>query len=103
MGVRLSIIVTPEKVQIGDKTIYVDNLRPVELLLAALAYGIGIRYIDKTGEAFEMQCEVEGYQIKCEANCTGEEERCLVFRTVTKGIQFTCRDKAQTKGRDLGT
>jgi hypothetical protein len=90
---RHKITVTPTSVKIDDKEIQVGGLRPVDLLLAALAYGVGIRYIDKTGQPYEMECEVEGYEIRCLAPCTGEEDKCLVYQTTTKGgLKVICRD-----------
>lgn len=52
-------------------------------MIAALAYGVGIRYVDKTGQPYEIECEIERGQIKCYAPCTGEEERCIVYKTLT--------------------
>ncbi|MEZ0319152.1 MAG: hypothetical protein ABWK05_04050 [Pyrobaculum sp.] len=63
-------------------------------MIAALAYGVGIRYVDKTGQPYEIECEIERGQIKCYAPCTGEEERCIVYKTLTKGLlQFNCVKK----------
>jgi hypothetical protein len=73
-------------VAIDGKEIDLTGLRPIDLMLAALAYGIGIRYIDKTGEPYEMECEVDGYNVTCRAKCTGEEEKCLIYQTLTKGL-----------------
>jgi hypothetical protein len=40
-----------------------------------------------------MECEVEGYEIRCVAPCTGEEDKCLVYQTTTKGgLKVICRD-----------
>ncbi|MEM0484337.1 MAG: hypothetical protein QW434_06540 [Pyrobaculum sp.] len=39
---------------VGDREIDITGLRPIDLMLAALAYGIGIRYIDMEGRPFEM-------------------------------------------------
>lgn len=82
----VKIKVTNHKVIINGKEIDVQGIRPIDLLLAAVAYGIGIRYIDKTGEPYEMECRVEGYEIVCDAKCTGEEEKCAAYRTATKGL-----------------
>ncbi|MEM1663609.1 MAG: hypothetical protein QXY12_05320 [Pyrobaculum sp.] len=87
---KLNIVNTGDRIYIGDREIDISNVKPVDLLLAALAYGVGIRYIDKTGEEFRMECEVENYRIKCRAKCSGEEERCLVFRTLKETIEFQC-------------
>lgn len=90
-GNTIKAIVTQEKVVVGDLEIDVKSVKPVELMLAALAYGIGIRYVDKTGQPYEIECEVEGYEVRCRAPCTGEEEKCLVYKTLTKGsLQFHC-------------
>lgn len=79
-----------DKVVINEKEIGLD-LKPIELLLAALAYGVGIRHVDKTGKPYEIKCEVDGYNIICKAKCTGEEERCLVYRALTEGLlKFIC-------------
>ncbi|ACB39034.1 hypothetical protein [Pyrobaculum neutrophilum] len=80
------------KVTVNGKEIDVTQLTPAELLLAALAYGVGIRYIDKTGEPYELECEIDGYTITCTARCSGEEGRCLIYRALTEGtLRFHCR------------
>lgn len=106
---RHKITVTPTLVKVDDMEIPVGELRPIDLLLAALAYGVGIRYIDKTGQPYEMECEVEGYEIRCVAPCTGEEDKCLVYQTTTKGrLRVICRDNGHipstsTRGIDPRT
>jgi len=83
---RHTVKLDGRRVAIDGKEIDLTGLRPIDLMLAALAYGIGIRYIDKTGEPYEMECEVDGYNVTCRAKCTGEEEKCLIYRTLTKGL-----------------
>jgi hypothetical protein len=73
-------------VAIDGKEIDLTGLRPIDLMLAALAYGIGIRYIDKTGKPYEIECEVDGYNVTCRVKCIGEEEKCLIYQTLTKGL-----------------
>jgi len=85
-GHTLKVQFTGDKVVVGDREIDVRGARPIDLMLAALAYGIGARYIDATGEPFEMECHIDGYQITCMAKCTGQEEKCLVYQTLTKGL-----------------
>jgi hypothetical protein len=34
----------------------------------------------------EMECEVDGYNVTCKAKCTEEEEKCLIYQTLTKGL-----------------
>jgi hypothetical protein len=81
------------RVVVDGREIEIAGLRPVDLMLAALAYGIGIRYIDKTGEPYELECEIDGYNITCRAKCTGDEEKCLVYQTLTKGLlKLICED-----------
>lgn len=79
------------RVIIDGKEINLTTLRPIDLLLAALAYGVGIRHMDKTGEPYEVECEIDGYNIVCKAKCNGEEERCLVYRALSEGLlKFIC-------------
>lgn len=98
-GNSIKILATPERVIVGDREIDITGLRPIDLMLAALAYGIGIRYIDMEGRPFEMECEIEGYEIKCKAKCTGQEEKCVVYRALTKGtLKFECKEDAHAQG-----
>ena len=47
--------------------------------------------MDKTGEPYEAECEIDGYNIVCKAKCSGEEERCLVYRALSEGLlKFIC-------------
>ncbi len=93
-GSNILITVTPSGITIGDTTIETKGLRPVELMLAALAYGVGVRYVDKTGEPYRLECQIDGYQIVCVAKCSGEEDKCIVFRTLTEGLlEFRCQEK----------
>jgi len=93
-GHTLKVQFTGNRVVIGDREIDVRETRPIDLMLAALAYGIGARYIDATGEPFEMECYIDGYQITCMAKCTGQEEKCLIYQTLTKGLlKFQCVKK----------
>jgi len=88
---RHTVKLDGRRVAIDGKEIDLTGLRPIDLMLAALAYGIGIRYIDKTGEPYEMECEVDGYNVTCRAKCTGEEEKCLIYQTLTRGLlKFLC-------------
>lgn len=82
---RHTVKLDGRRVAIDGKEIDLTDLRPIDLMLAALAYGIGIRYIDKTREPYEMECEVDGYNVTCRAKCTGEE-KCLIYQTLTKGL-----------------
>ncbi|AKT33758.1 hypothetical protein PYWP30_00087 [Pyrobaculum sp. WP30] len=66
---RHTVKLDGRRVAIDGKEIDLTGLRPIDLMLAALAYGIGIRYIDKTGEPYEMECEVDGYNVTCRAKC----------------------------------
>ncbi len=88
---RYKIRLEQRRVIIDGKEIDLTGLRPIDLLLAALTYGVGIRYMDKTGEPYEAECEIDGYNIVCRAKCVGEEERCLVYRTLSEGLlKFIC-------------
>lgn len=92
-GGNILITVTPGEITIDGRRIEIGGLRPVELMLAALAYGVGIRYVDKTGEAYQMECRIDGRQIVCRARCSGEEERCIVYQTLTRGLlQLQCEN-----------
>jgi len=88
---RHKIRLEPGRVIVDGKEINLTTLRPIDLLLAALTYGVGIRHMDKTGEPYEVECEIDGYNIVCKAKCSREEERCLVYRALTEGLlKFTC-------------
>ncbi|GAB6944602.1 hypothetical protein [Vulcanisaeta sp. JCM 14467] len=66
--------------------IRIGNLRPIDYLLIALAYGLGTRYMDRYGaDEYMVNCEVVNYEIRCMANCGGSEDRCLVYRLLTRG------------------
>ncbi|MEZ0248519.1 MAG: hypothetical protein ABWJ97_04535 [Thermoproteus sp.] len=67
-----------------------DGFTPVELLAAALAYGVGAKQSDLGVESYEIECVVEGGEIRCRGKCTGVEERCLVFRTLRRALAFEC-------------
>ncbi|MFB6490562.1 MAG: hypothetical protein TU35_004840 [Thermoproteus sp. AZ2] len=64
------------------------GLKPIELLVAALAYGVGARHIDLGAEEYEVVCDVEGDSVVCRAPCAGIEEMCLVYRIVAKGDYY---------------
>lgn len=63
---------------------------PIELLIAALAYGVGARHVDLGAEEYEVECDVEGASVICKASCIGVEDRCLVYRIVARGINIKC-------------
>ncbi|MEL9990261.1 MAG: hypothetical protein QXP98_02090 [Thermoproteus sp.] len=67
-----------------------DGFTPVELLVAALAYGVGVRQSDLGAESYEVECVVEGEDIRCRGKCIGVEERCLVFKTLRRALTFEC-------------
>ncbi len=73
-------------VEVDGAMIKVSDLRPIDYLLIALAYGLGVRYIDKynTNE-YVLNCEIINDKLRCSANCGGFEDRCLVYRLLIRG------------------
>ncbi|CCC80784.1 hypothetical protein [Thermoproteus tenax] len=65
------------------------SLSPLELLVAALAYGVGVKNADTVGDVV-VSCEVQGYRVACRGPCTGAEERCLVFQLLRDVINYEC-------------
>ena len=72
--------------EVNGVMIRIGNLRPIDYLLIALAYGLGTRYMDRYGTSeYVINCEVVNDEIRCVADCSGSEDRCLVYRLLTRG------------------
>ncbi|MGC8582814.1 MAG: hypothetical protein ACP5KY_07335 [Thermoproteus sp.] len=67
-----------------------EGFSPIELLAAAVAYGVGSKYMDAGLGGYEIECLVEGDEVRCRGRCTGVEERCLVFRLLRRAVAFEC-------------
>ncbi|MFP3292175.1 MAG: hypothetical protein RXO30_06925 [Thermoproteus sp.] len=67
-----------------------EGFTPIELLVAALAYGVGTKYADAGLGDYEVECSVEGDEVRCRGRCAGVEERCLVFRLLRGAVRFEC-------------
>ncbi|MGC8606044.1 MAG: hypothetical protein ACP5GZ_01175 [Vulcanisaeta sp.] len=73
-------------VEVNGITIKVNELRPIDYLLIALVYGLGVRYIDKYGvDEHIINCEIINDEIKCSAYCSGSEDECFVYRLLLRG------------------
>lgn len=79
-------------VYINGSVIKVDGLRPIDYLLIALAYGLGVRYIDKYGgNEYIINCEIVDDELRCKARCSGHEDRCFVYRLLIRGgLSLSC-------------
>lgn len=82
----------------GRGGLYVDGrplpagFTPLELLVAALTYGVGARHVDAGADQYAVECEVEGDVVKCSGRCIGVEEKCLVFKLASRGgLEFLCK------------
>ena len=59
-------------------TYRIGDLRPIDFLLIALAYGLGVGYLDKYGLGeYVISCEIENNNLRCISPCSGNEDRCL--------------------------
>lgn len=67
-----------------------EGFSPIELLVAALAYGVGAKSFDAGAEMYEIECFVDGDDILCRGTCTGAERRCLVFKILSKALRYEC-------------
>ncbi|BDR91285.1 hypothetical protein [Vulcanisaeta souniana] len=73
-------------VEVNGITIKVNGTRPIDYLLVALVYGLGVRFIDKYGvDEYVINCEIANDELRCDVNCSGFENRCLVYRLLTRG------------------
>ncbi|MFB6470187.1 MAG: hypothetical protein TU36_002980 [Vulcanisaeta sp. AZ3] len=71
---------------IDGKMIKVTDFRSIDHLLIALAYGLGARYVNKYGvNEYVVECEINGDRLRCEAPCSGLEDKCLVNKLLTNG------------------
>ncbi|MGC9153561.1 MAG: hypothetical protein ACP5GY_07510 [Vulcanisaeta sp.] len=79
-------------VSIEDKVIKVSGLRPIDYLLIAIAYGLGVRYLDKYGvRDFTIECEMRNDALNCRSACSGLEDKCFVYKLVKGGnFSLTC-------------
>ncbi|WP_054858061.1 hypothetical protein [Vulcanisaeta sp. JCM 16159] len=73
-------------VDIKDSMIKVSGLRPIDYLLIALVYGLGIRYIDKYGgDECVIDCEIVNEELRCKTYCSGHEDGCFVYKLLVHG------------------
>jgi hypothetical protein len=83
-------------IDIDGRVVRIGDLRPIDFLLIALAYGLGVRYLDKYGlSEYVISCEIENNNLRCTSPCSGNEDRCLVYRLLVKGgISLKCLSRS---------
>lgn len=81
-------------VEINGRVVEVNGLGPADFLLIGLAYGLGVRFMEKfNSNEYSIRCEISDGGIVCEGPCGGFEDRCLIFRVVTRGLlRFNCSE-----------
>ena len=50
----------------------------------------GTKYADAGLGDYEVECSVEGDEVRCRGRCAGVEERCLVFKLLRGAVRFEC-------------